>query len=797
MNKIRDFIFVLVATLFFCGTLSAQEVIFFDEGTDNNFYDQGIVDVNNLGQSTFEHTYPPGGSPTKWNDKVPCSTTAYKGNTSLKFNYKSSSNGNWKVRIHRKSWETADISEMDSLSFFVYAETDLPKSALPLIGLMCNDGLSGLYALSDYNNDVPAAQWTKITFPLHVIYDNEYLEYYNTKAIIFNQSENDNSSRLILIDEITTFKAIESVPPVSGLTVKGFDSHAHLNWSYPADGLTCRIYASFDNGQTFELRKETDQNFYMDFVPGEGRNKTVIYRVTATTQGIESEPVEESAEIRDFSDEELLDMVQEYSFRYFWEGAHQASGTSLERSNGNGNTTASGATGFQLMAMIVAHEREYRPREDVKDRILKILNFLETCDRHHGAWSHWYNSDTKKTRPFSEKDDGGDIVETSFVAQGLVALKHYFSGSDSKSVQIREKADQLWKEIEWDWYTTHWGNALSWHWSPNYYFEKNSKVSGWNECLGTYIMAASSTPHGISKAVYSEGWARNGDMVKPDRSYYGYEINLARNWGGPLFWIHYAHHGIDPHGLIDEYADYRQEHVNTALIHYEYAKENPLGYKNYSEKCWGLTASDDPDGYSAHKPMDNDNGTVSPTAALASMPYTPAESMKALKYFYRERGADLFGIYGPYDAFNDTRDWVKESYIGIDQGPIVIMIENYRTGLLWKNVMMDEDVQAGLDKLGFEYNITTSAEKLEKNNSFSVYPNPADNKIFVSKPDLNYSQTTVLKIFSIDGQLISSEQLNEFYNNYSVDCSGLKNGLYLIKLENGNQHFQSKLVIQK
>ena len=445
--------------------------------------------------------------------------------------------------------------------------------------------------------------------------------------------------------------------------------------------------------------------------------------------------------------------------------------------------------------MIVAYEREYRPREDIKDRILKILNFLETCDRHHGAWSHWYNSDTKQSVNFSPLDDGGDIVETSFVAQGLIALKHYFSDGDAKSVQIREKADQLWEEIEWDWYASHWGNTLSWHWSPNYEFEKNSKVTGWNECMGTYIMAAASPTYPIAANVYHEGWARNGNMVKPDRNYYGIDINLARDWGGPLFWIHYAHHGINPHGLKDEYADYWQEHVNTAKIHYEYAKDNPLGFENYSEKCWGLTASDDPDGYTAHKPMDNDNGTVSPTAALASMPYTPEESMKALKYFYRERGSELFGKYGPYDAFNDSRDWVQESYIGIDQGPIVIMIENHRTGLLWNNVMKDADVQAGLDKLGFQYEVITSNRELKKNESFEIYPNPASDKVFVEIIGSNGMNSIQAKIFSLDGLLIKALRLEGIRS--SIDCSHLQSGLYIIRLVNGEETYQSKLLIQK
>ena len=319
------------------------------------------------------------------------------------------------------------------------------------------------------------------------------------------------------------------------------------------------------------------------------------------------------------------------------------------------------------------------------------------------------------------------------------------------------------------------------------------KVSGWNECLGTYIMAASSTTHGIPKEVYIDGWAKNGNMVNPDRNYYGYDINLSRDWGGPLFWIHYAHHGINPHGLKDEYADYWTEHVNTAKIHYEYGKDNPLNFENYSEKCWGLTASDDPDGYTAHKPIDNDNGTVSPTAALASMPYTPEESMKALKYFYRERGSELFGKYGPYDAFNDSRNWIKESYIGIDQGPIVIMIENYRTRLLWENVMKDSDVQAGLDKLGFQYEIPTNVSNNLKNETFEIYPNPAKDNVFIKMNRLNVK--TIVKIFSMDGRLIKTQQLDT--TESTINCSELQNGLYLLRLENGNKVYQSKLVIHK
>ena len=803
MKKSRHIVLLIILIGLF-RTGWSQEVTFFSEGTDATYYDQGLVDVANLGESTFECTYPPGAP--QYNDKVPCSTTAYQGATSLKFNYTSSPNGNWKATIFRNDWSTVDISGMDSLSFYVYTDNAFPATALPLIGLRAiqaggsSEVSSQLYSLADYNKNLQTGQWNRITFPLSVIFDdsgNNTLDFTKVKGIIFNQSENDNSSRLVLIDEITAFKSISEVPAVTGLTATGYDSHAELNWTIPMNDLSYRIYASFDGGQTFELRGETTQNYYLDFVPENAKNSAITYRVVSTTQGKESAPVEQTAALTDFTDDELLDMTERYAFRYFWEGAHQATGMALERSNGSGTTAASGATGMGLMAMIVAYEREYRPREEIKDRILNILHFLENCDRHHGAWSHWYNADTYKTQPFTADDDGGDLVETSYVVQGLIALKNYFTGTDDKSVQIREKADLLWKGVDWNWYRQDGQNVLYWHWSPNYDFAKNMKVQGWNECLTTYLMAASSPTHGILKVVYEQGWARDGSIVN-QRTFYDFPISLSPDWGGPLFWIHYSFMGINPHGLKDQYADYWQENVNTAKIHHAYAVDNPKNFLNYSDKCWGLTASDDPNGYTAHQPSSNDNGTISPTAALASMPYTPEESMKALKYFYRERGQELFGLYGPYDAFNDELNWVQQAYIGIDQGPIVVMIENYRTGLLWNTLMKDTDVQAGLDKLGFQYETSTDVTDLINNNlTFSVYPNPGNGQIFIDFPDINPNQKIFLNVFSVDGRVVLKKHMTNAGPELSVDCSTLPNGMYLLQLVNGNNYGQTKLVIRK
>jgi hypothetical protein len=190
--------------------------------------------------------------------------------------------------------------------------------------------------------------------------------------------------------------------------------------------------------------------------------------------------------------------------------------------------------------------------------------------------------------------------------------------------------------------------------------------------------------------------------MKNGKKFYDITLPLGSDYGGPLFFAHYSFMGLDPRNLSDAYADYWEQNVAHAKINHAYCKANPKGHYGYSERCWGLTASDIQNGYTASSPT-NDKGTIAPTAALASMPYTPQESMKALEYFYYVLGDRLFKEYGFVDSFSLEKRWFASSYIAIDQGPIVVMIENHRTGLLWDNFMKNEDVQKGLKKLGFTY----------------------------------------------------------------------------------------------
>jgi hypothetical protein len=400
------------------------------------------------------------------------------------------------------------------------------------------------------------------------------------------------------------------------------------------------------------------------------------------------------------SDEALLTLVQQQTFKYFWDFGHPASGMARER-NTSGNLVTSGGSGFGLMAIIVGIERGFITRAEGLERLEKIVTFLEGADRFHGAWSHWIDGNTGDVLPFSANDNGGDLVETALLLQGLITFRQYLNSSDGAESGLIDRINTLWEGVEWDWYTREDQKVLYWHWSPDKQWTMNHQIRGHNETLITYILAASSPTHPISKEVYTEGYARNGAM-RNGKEFYGNTLPLGEDYGGPLFFAHYSFLGLDPRDLQDAWANYWTQNRNHTLINRAYVVDNPRNYIGYNEQSWGLTASDNNNGYSAHSP-NNDLGVITPTAALSSFPYTPEESMAALKFFYYSIGDRLWGEYGFYDSYNLTAGWVADSYLAIDQGPIIVMIENHRTGLLWDLFMTAPEIQNGLTTLGFTY----------------------------------------------------------------------------------------------
>jgi hypothetical protein len=429
--------------------------------------------------------------------------------------------------------------------------------------------------------------------------------------------------------------------------------------------------------------------------------------------------------IKGLSDDELMETVQRQTFRYFWHYAHPVSGLARERSNTvkadyywdfineaydipnlskgtfGPEACAIGGTGFGIMSVIVAVERKWISREAALNRLILMAGFLNKADRYHGIFPHFMNGTTGKTIAFDPLNDGADLVETSYLLMGFLCAKEYFNQDNPKEKYLRNRIQSMWDIADWNWHAGKDNKFLHWCWSPNNDFNMNFPIWGYNEALITYIMSAASVSHSISREVYNNNWVKS-ETWKNGKEYYGIKLPLGNELGGPLFYEQYTYMGIAPAGLQDDNGiDYAEQTKNHTLINRAYCIDNPKKYKGYSEKCWGLTAGDSYKGYVAHCPQE-DVGVIQPTAALSSMPYTPEYSMQAMRYFYEELGNKIWSDYGFVDGFSIHHNWYAKSHLAIDQGPIIVMIENYRTGLLWKLFMKIPNIQNGLKKLGFK-----------------------------------------------------------------------------------------------
>jgi hypothetical protein len=511
------------------------------------------------------------------------------------------------------------------------------------------------------------------------------------------------------LSAVTSFNGVKAASS-SGLSqpvvrAVGHEMRIDLAWDHLRSMLVTgyHVYrAEQADGQFQRLTaKPLAHALYSDFIGANDQQRW--YKVVAVQRdGFESDTLGTvSAQSCAQDDEAFMTSVQQATFRYFWDFAHPQSGLIRERSDGNPNVCATGGTGFGLFAIMIGAERGFVRREEAAERVLRILTFYQTkAIRYHGAFAHWIDGRTGKTIPFSTYDDGGDIVETSFLMQGVLAVRQYFNRNDPQEISLRQKATSLWEGVEWSWYLrTPDSHSLYWHWSPNVGWAMNLKVGGgFNETMITYLLAMSSPTYPISEHCYHNGWVGQGSSYVNGSDYYGYTQWVGQTQGGPLFFTHYSFIGLDPRGLKDRYCDYFQNNRNISLINRSYCIENPGRFPGYGALVWGLTASDSPDGYLAHAPG-LDNGTIAPTAAISAMPYIPAESLATMRHMYQTYGAGLWDAFGFKDAFNPGRNWYAEGHLAIDQGPIICMIENQRTGLCWEKFMKNPEIHRAIAKI--------------------------------------------------------------------------------------------------
>jgi hypothetical protein len=650
---------------------------------------------------------------------------------SLRLKWSSKPGGDWRMILYTRP--RYSISEFSGSNLFVwcYAPEGLAASASPRLYLNDTEreGTPTILLMGSLEK-LPARKWVRLRLP----FDSFVSQVNSTRDRHFNpkkleritlvQGLDDGGSHTLYLDDIeiaddASASAHRPSTP-TGLTAKGYDRHIDLRWNAVTDPALqyYKVYRS-SNGHPYSAIgiQRGDRTRYEDFLGASG--KSASYKITAVDVNGNESPAspEVQASTRALTDDELLTMVQEASFRYYWEAANPNAGMAIEILPGDKNLVAVGASGFGVMALTVGIDRGFISREQGSARLLKIVRFLAKADRFHGVWPHFLDGRTGKVNPyFGPYDDGGDLVETAFLMQGLLVARQYFSHDTTEEKEIRDTVTRLWQTVEWDWYRGGPGaNFLFWHWSPDHGFYLHHPLIGWNETMIVYLLAIASTTHGVPATLFHSGfasqsdfavryrqdWARTsqGDHYTNGNSYYGRKLDVGVGNGGELFFTQYSFLGFDPRGKRDRYANYFQNNRNVALIAHSYAMENPLQFVGYGGDTWGRSAGVNSDG-GRSQPSD-DNGTITCTAALASFPYTPVESMGALKHFYRDLGGQLWGIYGFRDGFNQTKNWFEDVNMGLNQAPIAVMIENYRTGLIWKQFMSNPEIQPALDGIGF------------------------------------------------------------------------------------------------
>jgi hypothetical protein len=736
----------------------------------------------------------------------------YQGAHSLRLHWTSKSGGDWGIAVASVGWRSWDFTQYDSIVYWINAPAEIAQADFPDLALEDITNKKSTRAwLGDYFDgiDGDSTTWQKVMVPIDAFQPgSENCNFTKIKTIFHFQKNVDEVEHIAWIDEIRIIKA-GSIGPTrpatpGNLTVKGADSRIDLKWNPNAetDLLGYYIYRASSLIGTFTKLNEVayETHLYSDFF-GEN-DKTYYYYVTAVNvayqESIPSDTV--FAASYQMNEEELLTSVQEATFRYFYDFGHPVSGLSREVTT-SGNVCTSGGTGFGLMTIMVGAERGFVSRDSAAARTLKMLTFLQdSCTRYHGAWAHWINGATGETLPFSTYDDGGDLVETTYLIQGILTIRNYYTLDNPVENEIRNRATEMWETVEWDWYRRFPdGLVLFWHWSPNYEWRMNMPVKGFNEAMIVYLLAIASPTHPVPANLYYDGWASNPGYVNGN-SYYGYQQWVGPPLGGPLFFTHYSFLGFDPREKSDKFCNYFENNRNISLIHRAYCIANPLHYTGYDSLVWGLTASYNPWGYSAHEPNTNDNGTITPTAAISAMPYTPRESIATLKHFYYEYGPRLWGEFGFRDAFNLDQDWFAKIYVAIDQGTIVPMIENYRTDLCWEKFMTNPEITSMLDAVGWtiiaiDNKPGQTARRFELNQN---YPNPFNSETVI-RFSLAETRSVTFEIYNLLGQKVLSIYTNKEMlpgdHKITIKNDDLSSGIYLYRFKAGDYVKNKKMIL--
>jgi hypothetical protein len=686
-------------------------------------YSQQVFFENSLSPESYFYSSGKASPPSKLSlidGKVPLDTTTFvSAPNALKIAWQSAANGGWAFDLKLYEWRNrTTFFPGAKLFLWVYAAQGMRSADLPHLALRDTGGnFTEPLPLGAYTQSLKRETWTRIGIPLAAFQTASVhaFEPHRTNTLIFVQGDADGKPHTLLVDDIRIENDAPAIPtPLpapTGVLVKGYERHFDITWQGIENPALAQyvIYRSV-GGEPFHAVgvQRPGVNRFSDYVGAPPM--TVAYRVTARTSSLhESTPSPAvSASTHAMTDDELLTMVQEAGFRYYWEAAEPHSGMTRESTPGDDDIVAVGASGFGVMAIMVGAERGFITHQQAIERLTRLTNFLAAADHYHGVWPHFLSGSTGHRLPvFDIYDNGADLVETSFMMEGLLAARQYFRQDGPAGQALYQQITRLWEGVDWDWFrATPQKDALYWHWSPQYSFYIANRLQGWNEVMITYLLAIASPTHGVPGSLYSTGYTGQGPddhRYGAEKTYYGIPVAMNYSPGspGPLFFTDYSYMGYDPRGRRDQYADYFDNNRNEARVSQAYSIANPLHWKGYGADDWGLTAVDGADGYHEYKPFTEDDGTLAPTGAISAFAYTPEASMAALKHFYRDLGAQVWSIYGFRDAFNLQDNWYSGITMGLNQAPMVVMIENHRSGLVWKNFMANSEIAPALEKSGF------------------------------------------------------------------------------------------------
>jgi hypothetical protein len=507
---------------------------------------------------------------------------------------------------------------------------------------------------------------------------------------------------LLLAAAVHTAVAIDAP---TGLVHRAGDQSIVLHWDRNRDPNLSgyRVYRSLSSEGPFTARNPSllTSPGFCDLNVSNGQ--TNFYQITAlTTTAQESLPSATLTAVPHpfASDDEFLEYVQQTSFDYFWYGANPANGLVPDRS-ATTSPCSIAAVGFGLTAIGIGIDHGWISRTQGVARVLTTLNtFLQGPQGpnasgmigYHGWFYHFLDMNTA-LRANSELSS----IDTTLLLAGILYAKQYFDSTNTDETNIRTMADTIFNRVDWNWMARG-TNAVSMGWFPPGSFLTDNWI-GYNEGMILYCLGLGAASNPLPASAWNR-WTS------------GY--TWATNYGQafvpfpPLFGHQYSHCWIDFRHITDSYMNshnstYFENSRRAAIAQRAYCMANPLQQVGYSSNVWGLTACDGPTGYAAHgaPPAQNDDGTIAPTAPGGAMAFTPEYSLPTLRYFYSHYRPRIWTAYGFRDAFNLGAQWWASDTLGIDQGPIVIMIENYRTERVWRLFMQNEEVQRGLQRAGF------------------------------------------------------------------------------------------------